>query len=187
MPTAEQNNPPYQLITADGTPITATLETIPGEAIIDDEITIHEGEPTFHYFGETNLFWNDQRTTTRYGETLFVCENDKEHLAGDLLLRHSDGSTTPYAGSIDSPYAAEEILAMTQNRRLTRATELLSWIMDAIGRYEAHLITKTTFERATARAKTYAVAEGLHQIVADLHATLQTKHGLTPLEDAKPL
>ncbi|RWD43919.1 hypothetical protein [Mesorhizobium sp.] len=63
----------------DGTPIVATLETIPGSSgIVFDE------DGSWNYSG-TELDWDGQQTVLRAGQTVFVDENGKQWLESQLI------------------------------------------------------------------------------------------------------
>ncbi|RWH50257.1 hypothetical protein [Mesorhizobium sp.] len=63
----------------DGSPIVATLETIPGSCgIVFDE------DGSWNYNG-TELDWDGQQTVLRAGQTVFVDENGKEWLESQLV------------------------------------------------------------------------------------------------------
>lgn len=64
----------------DGTPIVATLETIPGEA----PLAWGEGFD-FEFRGGTEVYWDDQKTVRRAGQDVYLDEEGNEWLESQLV------------------------------------------------------------------------------------------------------
>jgi hypothetical protein len=83
-----------------GVRIIGTLELVPGCALIQPGSVKKCGKNRFRfeYEGETEVFWDDQKTQRRRGERLFVDENYDVWRESQLLL----------AASGDDEHGAEE-------------------------------------------------------------------------------
>ena len=69
-----------RLKTPNGTFITGTLETVPGEALI--AYFEENGEPV--YAGETKINWDDQKTVWREGSRVYLDEDGEEFTIDQL-------------------------------------------------------------------------------------------------------
>lgn len=76
------------LVSPTGVPITGTYETCPGLAAIANIAlgTRDGGRFEFDYAGDTEMFWDDQRTIRRNGERVFLDANGAEWLESQLQL-----------------------------------------------------------------------------------------------------
>lgn len=179
MPNNHEEHQNHQLVTQDGTLITSALDSVLVTANLENQaVTTRDGESELNYAdAESSVNWDSADSVRKYGEALFTCKNGNMHLAGDLLLRAANGTTTPYLGGIQPHLTLEELADMPNNRRLARATELLTWLIGATGEYQAHLISAATLDRISSRAWAYAKAENLAGIIKALQTTL-LEHGL---------
>lgn len=56
-----------------GEPVSATLETVEGEALLQED-----GLGGYCYQGTTNIFWDNQETVKKDGKDCLRCENHHE-------------------------------------------------------------------------------------------------------------
>ena len=72
----------------EGSPIVGTLELIPGMAMA--EVTRDDsGAINVEYEGETEVYWNDQKTVrdNETNETIYVDENESRWLESELVWK----------------------------------------------------------------------------------------------------
>ena len=70
-----------------GSPIVGTLERLTGRAdSVKDKFQATADGPTHEYDGYTKVFWDDQRTVTRQGETAYLDEDGTEVVGDEVEL-----------------------------------------------------------------------------------------------------
>jgi hypothetical protein len=77
-----------KLVGPDGAAIIGTLETVRGVAGIEAGSVRRaaDGGIAFDYAGETDIWWDEQKTVLRDGERVFVDENYNAHRESELRL-----------------------------------------------------------------------------------------------------
>ncbi|MCL4722887.1 MAG: hypothetical protein KJZ90_01230, partial [Rhodocyclaceae bacterium] len=75
-----------KLITKGGEEVTGTYETMPGAAGINLATRNSDGTLDIEYAGETDIWWNDQKTVKVNGERQFVTASGKIVPESEVIL-----------------------------------------------------------------------------------------------------
>jgi len=78
---------PKTLYSPTGIPILGTLEKMTGCALVSHATRNPDGSLEFEYEGETKIYWDDQQTVTRNGQTIWLDEDGGEWPASTLVLK----------------------------------------------------------------------------------------------------
>lgn len=80
-----------------GLKIVGTLEHIPATSPItlDSFSREEDGKIAFSHVGGTEIYWNEQKTLTRNGLTVFVDEDGEEWTEDQLVLRENADDEDP--------------------------------------------------------------------------------------------
>lgn len=77
-------------IAPNGKLIVGTLETCPGCALITSISRAVDGSITLDYVGETKMYWDDQRTIERDGQTIFLDSDGHEWPESQLTFKRGE-------------------------------------------------------------------------------------------------
>lgn len=160
-----------ELRTKDGVRIKAVLDHVLADALLADENLDDTSEGIVLALDDsTEIAWDSQEAVSRYGECLFVGEDYNNHLAGDLIVVHDDGTTSPYAGGIDQALPPTQAAVLTQRERILRAMHYAGWIHQSADGGHKGTLPPDTHRRIRARALAYAKAEGVNDLLDQLLA-----------------
>lgn len=175
-----ETKPRYELRAQDGTPIAAQWDLIPGKANLNEEQNItpdDQGGFEPEWQGGTSVYWDAQEPERRYGETVYCDHAGNEYLAGDLVIaeitRDEEGeeheTTRPYTQGVMPPHTTQR----TPGGRNIRALDLAQWVIGSEQDIKFNALTPEARDRIHARARKYAQAEGVADLLEAILDTLK--------------
>ncbi len=97
---------PDQLYTPNGRRISASMDWIPGNALIGFVTQAPDGTLDIEWDGETKMCWDGQHTEEFAGKRIFLDGKGNEWREDQLVLGHETASPTPPGGTPDNRWAA---------------------------------------------------------------------------------
>lgn len=70
--------------------ITGTLDLVPGRAVLNGATRLPDGTLDIEWYGETEMFWDDQKTVQRNGQDVYLDDDGNEYLESEIEVIEDD-------------------------------------------------------------------------------------------------
>lgn len=172
-----ETTPRYELRAKDGTPMVAQWDLIPGKAYLNEEQHLTPDGSDLEWEGGTKMYWDAQEPERRYGETVYCDHAGNEYLAGDLVIaeitKDAEGNekviTRANTLGIQHAYVPQR----TPGGKSIRALDLAQWIIGSDQDVNQGTLAPETRDRIHTRAREYAQAEEVADLVDAILGTLK--------------